>query len=488
MKILQISNGLPPVDRGGVEVYTLALSKSLRSKGHDVAVFCREPGGNRPIYSVRDEITEGIPARFVVNRFDGTTPLASRYFDRQIEALFARWLEAQQPDVIHFQHTHGLSASLLARAAEMGLPFVMTLHDYWYMCPQVNLLRPDNNLCIGSHHDVNCYECLFDRPYPPFGPNAPDFDAPLSLPSVEPVNLRPLSLSDATYYPLQRILPWPARRLLLSIYDVMRLRVLPQAQSLLAAVRPTNMEPLRVRARYMQALLALCKYIIAPSNVVKTQYVDFGIPAKRIRVVPHGIDMSVWEDFQPSHRPRGQVLRFGYIGSLLRHKGVDFIIRAFQRLDVPNTELWIHGFELPGMPFTEMLHELADGDPRVHFAGPYTPPELPSILNQIDVLLIPSRWHETFSIVTREAVLARLPVIASRMGGIPDAIDDGVNGILLPPDDMEAWVAAMQRAVGDRELVAALHRAQLIRKVKSMDEHAVELIQLYAQMQDDLPR
>ncbi|MCK4473073.1 MAG: glycosyltransferase, partial [Anaerolineae bacterium] len=177
-----------------------------------------------------------------------------------------------------------------------------------------------------------------------------------------------------------------------------------------------------------------------------------------------------------------------YIGSLLRHKGVDFIIRAFQRLNAPNTELWIHGFELPGMPFTEMLHKLADGDSRIRFAGSYTPLELPGILNQMGVLLIPSRWHETFSIVTREAILAGLPVIASRMGGIPEAIDDGVNGLLLPPDDMEAWLTAMQRVVEDRELVTALHRAQLTRKVKSMGEHAAELVQLYTRMQNDPSR
>lgn len=482
MRILQVSNGFPPVDRGGVEVYTLALSKALRSTGHDVAVFCREPGEGRPIYSVRDEVIEDIPVRFVVNRFDGTTSLAPRYYDRQIEVLFERWVEEQQPSVIHFQHTHGLSASLLARAAAMGIPFVMTLHDYWYMCPQVNLLRPDNNLCVGSHHDANCYECLFGRPYPPFGPNTPDFDAPLSLPSVKPVESRPLGLSDATYYPLQKMLPWPVRRLLLSVYDWARLRLLPYAKSFLAAVRPVDMEPLRVRARYMQNLLSLCEYIIVPSNVVKTQYVDFGVPAERIQVVPHGMDMLVWESFRPAQRPQGQGLRFGYIGSLLRHKGVDFIIRAFQRLNAPHTELWLHGFELPGMPFTKTVHKLADGDPRVHLAGPYTPPELPGILNQMDVLLIPSRWHETFSIVTREAVLAGLPVIASRMGGIPDAIDDGVNGILLPPDDMEAWVAAMRCVVEDRGLVAALHCAQLSRYVKAMDEHAAELVQLYAQV------
>jgi glycosyltransferase involved in cell wall biosynthesis len=164
------------------------------------------------------------------------------------------------------------------------------------------------------------------------------------------------------------------------------------------------------------------------------------------------------------------------------------VIRAFQRLRAPDAELWLHGFELPNSQFTRRLHRLADDNPRIHFAGPYTKAGLPGMLNQLDVLLIPSIWHETFSFVTREAILAGLPVIASRMGGIPEAIDDGVNGLLLPPEDMEAWVSAMRRVVENRGLVAAFHRAQLSRRIKSMDEHAAELVQLYTQMHDEIRR
>lgn len=484
MKILQVANGFPPIDRGGVENYTLELSKALRSMGHDVAVFCREPGEGRPVYSVRDDATDGISVRFVANRFDYVAPLARRYFDRNIEALFSRWIEEQRPDVLHFQHTHGLSASLLARAAKMGLPFAVTVWDYWYICPQVNLLRPDDSLCVGSHQDVNCYECLYDTKFPPSGRHLPDFSDDIPLPTVDPkpAEHHPLGLSDTLYYPLQRALPWTVRRVLLRGYDFARLKLGRGVRRLFVSLFPPNLAPLRARAHYMQETLALCQHIIAPLPFVKAQYVEFGIPEEQIHVIPPGVDMSAWAGFQPVPRPRGDTLRFGYIGSLLRHKGVDFMIRAFRQLRTPNAELWLHGFELPNSPFARMLHGLADDDPRIRFAGPYTKSGLPGILNQLDVLLIPSMWHETFSFVTREAVLAGLPVIASRMGGIPEAIDDGVNGLLLSAGDIEAWGAAMRRVVSDRGLVTAFHRAQLSRQVKSMDEHAAELVHLYTQM------
>ena len=485
MKILYVANGFPPVDLGGVENYTLELSRELRAMGHDVAVFCREPGDGRPIYSVRDDVSDGIPVRFVNNRFDPAAPFGRRYLDRRIEGLFGRWVEEQRADVIHFQHTNGLSASLLARAARMGVPFAVTVWDYWYMCPQVNLLRPDYSLCVGSHTDVNCYECLYGTRFPPRGRHVPDLNGSEPVPTEcpEPIDHRPLGLGDEVYYPLQRALPWSVRRALLRTYDFARLKLGRGARTALASIFPPDLAPLRVRARYMQETLSLCQHIVAPLPFVRDRYATFGIPAEQIHVIPPGMDLSLWTGFQPAPRPRGDTLRFGYIGSLLRHKGVDLIVRAFQKVQAPNAELWLHGFELPGGSFTRLLHNLADGDRHVHFAGPYTKPELPGILNQLDVLLIPAVWHETFSFVTREAVLAGLPVIASRMGGIPAAIEDGVNGLLLPPADVDAWVRAMQRVVEDRELVAAFHRAQLSRQVKPMDQHAAELVQLYVRMQ-----
>jgi glycosyltransferase involved in cell wall biosynthesis len=262
-----------------------------------------------------------------------------------------------------------------------------------------------------------------------------------------------------------------------------RLKLGRGLRTLLATVFPPDLTPLRIRAEYMRETLSLCQHIVAPLPFVKGQYGEFGIPAEQIHVITPGMDLDLWAGFQPAPRPHGETLRFGYIGSLLRHKGVDLLLRAFRKLHAPNAGLWLHGFEMPGSPFARSLHSLAGDDPRIHFVGPYAKPDLPGILNQLDVLLIPSIWHETFSFVTREAVLAGLPVIASRMGGIPAAIDDGVNGLLLPRDDVEAWVAAMRRVVQDRELIAAFHRAQLSRTIKPMDEHAAELVQLYAQMQ-----
>lgn len=481
MKIAQVANGFPPIDRGGVESYTYNFSQALIGAGHQVAVFCRDSGDTQPLYTSRDDMVDGIPVRFVVNWFAPYGAFARRYFDRYIERLFVDWLAEYKPDIIHFQHTYPLSASLLERVQAMKIPFVVTLHDFWYMCPQLNLLRPDFSLCPGSHHSVNCYECVFGHAYAPPGENVPNFTA--GLPEKAPANAEPhpIGLSDSLYYPLQRLLPGWVRKLLLKTHDFLRLTVVVPLRSLWATMGNVDRTPLETRATYMQNLLQQCRYIIAPSRKVKEFYVDFGVPEDTIYVIPHGMNVAVWNNFKPVSRPLGETVRFGYIGSLLPHKGVDFLIKVFLTADLTDVELSIHGFEIPDTSFTRRLHNMARDSLVIHFAGPYSQPELPNILNEIDVLLIPSRVHESFSIVTREAMLAGLPVIASNVGGIPDAIQNEVNGILLPPGDMDAWQNALRRIATDPELIAELHKAQLQMAIhiKSINDHATEIGQIY---------
>jgi glycosyltransferase involved in cell wall biosynthesis len=78
------------------------------------------------------------------------------------------------------------------------------------------------------------------------------------------------------------------------------------------------------------------------------------------------------------------------------------------------------------------------------------------VLSQVDLLTVPSLWHETFSLVTHEAFAAGVPVIASRVGAMSEAVQDGVNGLLLPPGDVNAWQVALQRLVNEPGLIEGL--------------------------------
>jgi glycosyltransferase involved in cell wall biosynthesis len=98
-------------------------------------------------------------------------------------------------------------------------------------------------------------------------------------------------------------------------------------------------------------------------------------------------------------------------------------------------------------------------------------------LSDQDVVVLPSICHESFSFVIREANLLQLPVIASRIGAIPEAVEEGENGFLFEPGNVQGLRKCMMRFIQEPRLIQqmAVYRAG----VKSMEEHALELSDIY---------
>ena len=89
----------------------------------------------------------------------------------------------------------------------------------------------------------------------------------------------------------------------------------------------------------------------------------------------------------------------------------------------------------------------------------YAPDELSTILARHDVLVVPSICEETFSLVTREALQAGLPVIAARRGALPEVIQDGVNGLLFEPENAHDLRRCLERLRTDTRLREQLRPA-----------------------------
>lgn len=163
MKILLVSHKYPPYSLGGVEVYTHNLAQSLRAH-HQVAVFYRHDDGDHVPFVEHDEDLDGILSRrvscnpsglaaSVAGRFLGT------FLNRRIETSFARFVAQFQPDLIHIQHVMALSARLLRLAREWGAPVLLTLHDYWFICGNSQLIWPSAETCQGKRWGMNCVRC-----------------------------------------------------------------------------------------------------------------------------------------------------------------------------------------------------------------------------------------------------------------------------------------------------------------------------------------
>lgn len=182
---------------------------------------------------------------------------------------------------------------------------------------------------------------------------------------------------------------------------------------------------------------------IAPSHFVRDKYVQGGLPGERVIVRPHFTD-------DPGARaiPPSQSEELLYVGRVDASKGVLTAIQAFQQAAIPDLALTIVG----DGPDRVALEQ--ETDARVRFTGWLDPAEVRQRMKGARALLFPSLWYETFGLSLIEAMAAGLPVVASRLGAIPEVLGSG-TGLLPPPGDSPAWATAMSE-LRDPETVDAL--------------------------------
>jgi glycosyltransferase involved in cell wall biosynthesis len=172
---------------------------------------------------------------------------------------------------------------------------------------------------------------------------------------------------------------------------------------------------------------------LAVSQFVRTKHIEAGFDADRIRVKANFV--------QPAKRRVGAGSAFIYVGRLTREKGVDTLLRSWGEAPL---EIVGDGEE------RQNLERLAP--PSARFLGAVAAERVTELLADARGLLIPSR-SEGLPRVAVEAFASGVPVVASRVGGLPELVDDGVNGLLVDVDDVDGWRRAIQRLITDTESI-----------------------------------
>ncbi|MGV9646321.1 glycogen synthase [Streptomyces sp. NPDC004822] len=214
----------------------------------------------------------------------------------------------------------------------------------------------------------------------------------------------------------------------------------------------------------------------------------------RVHVVHNGIDTTL---YRPD--PRTDVLaRFGidadrpyvlFVGRITRQKGVPHLLRAVRHIDPAAQVVLCAG--APDTPeidreFRDLYEELSRVRAGVHWIPQMLPrPEVIQLLTHAAVFVCPS-VYEPLGIVNLEAMACGTPVVASRVGGIPEVVEDGRTGLLVPlDDDFEAGLArALDTLVGDREAARRMGEAGRERAVGEFGWDAVarRTVRLYGEI------
>ncbi len=174
---------------------------------------------------------------------------------------------------------------------------------------------------------------------------------------------------------------------------------------------------------------------------------DQGIDSDRIHVIPSGVRPAL---FAADHRdpfPRLGRPRVVFVGRLAPPKGVETLVRAAAHLRTPAAQVVIVG-DGPNRAEIENEIDRLGLRHRVHLTGFVPHDQVPAVLAHADVFVMPSIYEELGSALV-EAQWAGVPIVASRVGGIPDVVEDGITGVLVAPRDPTALAGAVDDLLSD---------------------------------------
>jgi glycosyltransferase involved in cell wall biosynthesis len=212
---------------------------------------------------------------------------------------------------------------------------------------------------------------------------------------------------------------------------------------------------------------------VTPSKFLKGKLVEGGFEPERITWIPNFVDLDSF-----GGGPEGDY--FLYMGRLSFDKGLDTLIRAVAGLE--RGELWIAG-EGPHREHLQRL-TLDLGTERVKFIGYRDHAEIGRILVKAQFVVLPSRSYENLPFSIMEAFASGKPVIASNVGGIPEMVDDGVNGFLFQIGDTVALTDRIRRLIHDPALRREMGQRgrEKAEEIYNRNRHYERIMEVYGEV------
>lgn len=428
MRILLAVHHFPPKYSAGAELYTMRLARELLRRGHEAEVVCVETLVTTQPFGVRAEPDryEGIPVwRLHLGLRDA--PANWSYANPAIEAWLRERMRIWQPDIMHLHGGYLIGTGAITAAHALGIATVVTLHDYWFLCPRITLLRGDGSLCQQPPDDpAACAWCL--------------------------------QLDRRRYrLPEQISGGWAGR-------------------AWIKLAGNDGRDEQQARRDTLRSALAKVDMIIAPSRFLAGLFSEMIAP-ERLTILRYGIDTSRFALVSPIQA--GNRLRLGYIGQIAPHKGVHLLITALNSLPYNDVtaELTIFGNTEQHPAYTRHLRRLIGDNPHIHLAGKFGHDQLPAVLSNVDMVVVPSIWYENSPLSIIEAHAAGRPVVTSRLGGMAELVRDGVDGLHFTPNDSRDLARQLQRLRTEKGLLQRLRDG--IQPPPSIDDEMHALLERY---------
>ena len=431
MKILYVVHGFPPRNTAGTETYTYSLAQGV-SREHDVGVFYRFADREKPEYLMERGTYEGIDYWAINNTYGQRSDFEAYYRHPELDPAFRSCLDEFHPDLVHFAYVlGGLTADYVHHVKARHVPIVITLTDFVQICCRGQLLDREGRVCAGPKGGFNCIPCLWNKPSP---------------------------LEQKGWVRLaQRIFP---------------------ADMIARWVNHEQLHEMRARLSYLRDTVNMADLVIAPTEFLGETYRAWGIDTEKLMFSEFGINPDFFADYrlEPS-----DIARFGFIGQLLPHKGLHVFTKALTLLTSDQYKGVIYG-DSSSEDARNYLNEAldqCDGE-RVEYRGTFPAEDIAKIYAEIDVLVVPSLWHENSPLVVLYALHTRTPLIVSDMGGMNGLVEHGHTGFVFPAGDAERLAFYMQYFIDHPEAIQSMKEKP--KPVKTIEENVRELVALYREL------
>jgi glycosyltransferase involved in cell wall biosynthesis len=436
MKICVIASGDYFSSYGGGQIYVKNLVKGLNAKGHKVIVISIKYDNIKKheinIQNEKEIKVIEIKIPYFFENKDIPMVLQSNII-KVLEDVLLKI----KPDIVHANGWKD-TASLVCKY--MNIPCVITAHHGGIVCPNGMLMNENEKICNLSVSMENCTKCALH-----FVPGG-KFWSPLI--QKMPKNLR---LKIAKFFKNKNNIPY---------------------------ITPSFQIPLAIDHK-LKSIEVLKKYpdkIISPSKALAKALIRNGISENKIEIIPHGIRPL---KKRPLPLENKKVLRFGYIGRISYVKGLHVIIEALKMLPKElKYELHIYGdaANKDEKKYKSRLITKSKELP-VIWHGKIKYSEIEKAYMSFDVMILPSIYLEAFGLTVLESFSVGRPVISSKCGGPEDIIRDGVDGVLIKPNNPKALAEIMEQFIKNPAIVKKL--AKNIKGINTLENHINDIESLY---------
>ncbi|OIQ44737.1 MAG: glycosyltransferase [Roseobacter sp. MedPE-SW] len=401
---------------------------------------------------------------------------ATQISDPATEACFYSFLEATGPyDIVHFNNLEGLPARVLELKSRFPQTrVVLSLHNYYPFCPQVNLWYQERETCTDFKGGQRCGQCL---------PHAHN-QKQLRLAHGLAYRLKSAGISSQSrlfellYQPTIRL----GRRLAMTVKGIRQTMQRPKTGVAAGAHRPpASSSPFAKRREEMVDLINThCDQVLAVSDftgkiarglgvrpdILQTSYIGTSHAGSFAKTAPRALPIQETE-----------VLTLGYLGYMRRDKGFFFLLEALKSLPQPTAKrirLLVAAGRGDAQTMSELFELGRDLAGLAYFDG-FTQADLPNILSQIDLGVVPVLWNDNLPQVAIEMHANHIPLLTSDLGGAQEL--SNCPEMTFRAGDIASFQTRLQAVLNDEVDLDAYWAGA--RRPTSMAEHLVKLAEVY---------